>query len=329
MVGAVAAILVIIVVAGTIGVGKNKGKDYVWADGTKVFGERTLKDGTTKRGRVEYPNGEIDFDVTIQSDGTTKVGRSELRDGEKRFDVTVLSDGTAKVGRSELPYGIKGFDLTIFPDRTIKIGREELPNGEKYFDVTQLPDGTRSVGRATKPDGTDVPSRVEHLSFRGLHAGQSREDVEAILKKWDESAYCEPSPEDGGEYECSKGKDGPALLSNGIRVDSLSFSQDGKLHKYILYLMNPPNVGNPDDFYPALRSELAVANHKEGTLEPSFLEGNQTFTWVTDQTFVCFKRDDCPTERIRLLQSPNPYLSATIEFSDNVFYSEGRCLLYC
>jgi len=28
-----------------------------------MFGERTLNDGTTKRARVEYPNGEKLFDV--------------------------------------------------------------------------------------------------------------------------------------------------------------------------------------------------------------------------------------------------------------------------
>ena len=159
VVGAVAAILVIIVVAGTIGVGKNKGKDYVWADGTKVFGERTLNDGTTKRARVEYPNGEKLFDVTKHPDGSREVARVEFPNGERDFDVTLINGKISKIGRSEFPNGQKDFDVTVSPNGIAETGRVEFPDGKKQFNVTQFRDDTRSVGRAPNSDGTDMPSQ--------------------------------------------------------------------------------------------------------------------------------------------------------------------------
>jgi hypothetical protein len=47
-----------------LGVGCAEGQDRQSADGTKLFGARTLKDGTEKTERIELPNGEKYFDVT-------------------------------------------------------------------------------------------------------------------------------------------------------------------------------------------------------------------------------------------------------------------------
>lgn len=60
------------------GVGCDEGQDRQLAqdrqlpNGTKVFGERTLKDGTKKVERVEFPNGEKHFDVAKLPNGTIK-----------------------------------------------------------------------------------------------------------------------------------------------------------------------------------------------------------------------------------------------------------------
>ncbi|MGC2171448.1 MAG: hypothetical protein WA555_00960 [Candidatus Sulfotelmatobacter sp.] len=118
-----------------------------------VFGEHTLPDGTQKAERIEYPDGEKNFDVTGLPDGTRKVGRVELPNGDKGFDITNLQDGTVKVERVEHPDGWKDFDVTRLPDGTRKVGRVELPDGEKNFDVTGLPDGTVKVERIEAPDG--------------------------------------------------------------------------------------------------------------------------------------------------------------------------------
>jgi hypothetical protein len=72
------------------GVGCAEGQDRQSADGTKLFGARTLKDGTEKTERIELPNGEKYFEVTVLPDGTLKIGRIELPNGEKYFDVTRL-----------------------------------------------------------------------------------------------------------------------------------------------------------------------------------------------------------------------------------------------
>lgn len=175
-------IAVSLLLAAGMSTGCSRPKDEVLPDGTKLFGERTLwngtkkaerrelpngqkdfdvtwlKDGTQKIGRVEDPDGEKDFDLTVLPDGTLKTGRVEYQDGQKQFDVTSLHGKMSKIGHSEFSDGEKRFDLTFLPDGTEKMGRVELPNGEKHFDVTGLPDGTQIVGRATKPDGTEIPT---------------------------------------------------------------------------------------------------------------------------------------------------------------------------
>jgi hypothetical protein len=49
-------------------------QDRQLRDGTKLFGTRTLKDGTMKAGRIELANGEKQFDVTRLSDGPNRSG---------------------------------------------------------------------------------------------------------------------------------------------------------------------------------------------------------------------------------------------------------------
>ena len=111
---------------------RNGGKDYVSSDGSKVFGERTLNDGTRKIQRHEYQNGE------------------------KYFNETISPDTTEKIERSELPSGQKNFDISIFRDGTQKIGRIELPDGKKVFDFTQFRDGTQNALRLVAKDGTQI-----------------------------------------------------------------------------------------------------------------------------------------------------------------------------
>ena len=45
------------------GQGRQLARDRQLPDGTKLFGERTLKDGTNKVERIEFPNGEKAFEV--------------------------------------------------------------------------------------------------------------------------------------------------------------------------------------------------------------------------------------------------------------------------
>lgn len=124
-------VLALLLIAPALLTGCNRGTDKVLPDGTKVFGERTLKDGTITRRRVESPNGG------------------------KMFDVTILPDGTKKAGRSEDPTGEKSFDVTIGPDGAGKIARIESPDGSKSFDVVISPDGTQTPAREINPDGTE------------------------------------------------------------------------------------------------------------------------------------------------------------------------------
>lgn len=131
------------------------GKDEVLPNGTKMFGERILKDGTKTIKRIEMVNGEKQFEVIHLPNGVHKAERVELGNGTKMFGVTMLADGTTKAQRVELANGEKDFDTDSL-DGTVKIARVEFPDGKKQFEVTQLSDGTRIVRRALKADGTEM-----------------------------------------------------------------------------------------------------------------------------------------------------------------------------
>lgn len=151
---AIGLVAVVVISAGLTAV-RNRGKDVQLADGTKIFGERTLKDGTVRMRRIEFPNGEKNFGETRFPDGTTKAARVEFRDGSMNFDTIWLPDGSQKIARIEVPDGQKRFDVTIRPDHTENTGRDEFPDGKKRFDVTILPDGTQKIGRIEFPDGSE------------------------------------------------------------------------------------------------------------------------------------------------------------------------------
>jgi hypothetical protein len=158
-------------------------KDKVLPDGTKVFGERTLPDGTVKAERKEFPDGRKHFDVTVLPDGTRKIGRVEYPDGQKNFDVTVLPDGSTKVEHKEFPDGRKLFDVAVLPDGTTKIGRGEFANGQKNFDATILPNGSESTVRIEYPNGqvqidvTVLPDGTRKIGRVEYPDGQKNFDV--------------------------------------------------------------------------------------------------------------------------------------------------------
>jgi hypothetical protein len=242
-----------------VGVGCDRGQDRQLPDGTKVFGERTLKDGTrTARRkefpdgqknfnetwltdgtataeRIEWPNGEKSFDVTWLKDDTMKQGRSEWPNGEKDFDVTVLRDGTVKEGRVELPNGKKLFGETHLPDGTQTAERLESPNGEKQFDVTWLKDGSKKVGRLESPDGekqfdvTIAPSTVALLeSDPGWIALEKKENGD------DESKLREFSPE-WNQIQTAIDKEVSGINDPTLRADERRRVSERLLPKAKLY----------------------------------------------------------------------------------------------
>jgi hypothetical protein len=198
-----AIILVVLSLAST-GVGCNRGHNYVSSDGTKVFGERKLKDGTVKRQRTESPSGEKAFNVTVLSDGTAKMERVEYPDGEKQFDVTRRPDGTTNTGLVIRSNGVKQFDCVLSPDGSSeKIQRAEFPNGIQQFDVTVYRDSTgkvaRNIGREVHPDGTETPQALlEHAS--------APEDTNAAKETAFEAGSHQPLPtwEEMSHWSCRK-----------------------------------------------------------------------------------------------------------------------------
>jgi hypothetical protein len=267
-------------------------------------------------GRSEFPNGEKQFDVTLLPDGTVKEGRAEYPNGEKQFDVTAFKGRVTKVGLSESSNGEKSFDVTVFPDNTMKIGRVELPNGEKRFNRTVLPDGTEKVD----------------LGFRGLHAGQSREGVETVLKQQGAKLPldCE-RPSNNGSVSC---RSGVGVGGEGAAIN-LSFSRAGKLVYFQFQIFSH---AEEDAFFSSLRQELATTNHKEGEAESSGNDplgklaanmGVRSFTWDTPQKAVCLwgQEKECPAQRIELDERhpcfKNLGCTADVTFADNAFLTEG------
>jgi hypothetical protein len=64
-----AIITVSLVLVVGLSAGCNRAKDKVLPNGTKVFGERTLKDGTVKTDRIELADAGKQFDVTSTPKG--------------------------------------------------------------------------------------------------------------------------------------------------------------------------------------------------------------------------------------------------------------------
>jgi hypothetical protein len=326
-------IAVAILLAAGLSSGCNKRKDWVSSDGTKMYGDLALHDGTRRLVRIEYPDGHSEFDITTLPDGSEKIRRieypnngpkdfdvirqngfykvvrREFRDGEKQFNVTQLPGGTQKIELSELPNGEKDFDVVLLQDHTAKIGRVEFADGEKRFDVTRLPDGSEKVD----------------LEFRGLRAGQSREEVEAVLKQQDSTTSLDCGIRNpNGSVSCDP--------------DSISFSRDGKLVHFQIPVFSHGGE-NSESFLSSLRQELATVNHKEGEAESpgndplSKLAANmgiRSFTWDTPQKAVCLwdQEKECPAQQITLTEhhqcsSYDGRCMAFVELTDNAFLTEG------
>lgn len=174
--------IIVVFVLSIVGLstGCDKAKNEVLPNGTRIFGERILKDGTKRIERVELPNGVKKFNKTVLSDGTEKDERIEHPNGDKQFDVTFLADGTQKTERMESHDGCKSFGITLFANGTMREEREELPNGQKQFGVAALPDGTKTIERVEfpnaekwiavtrSPDGTQIVGRVELPNGKSL-----------------------------------------------------------------------------------------------------------------------------------------------------------------
>jgi hypothetical protein len=165
----------------------DKGKDEVLPDGTKMFGEFTLQDGTQKVSRIESPNGTKQFDVTKLPDGSERIGRIESPDGKKVFEVTAMPDGTAKIARVEFPDGEKQFSLIKASDGSVRIGRTVNPDGTEGKSPDQAVVPSQSGGTSTDSQSTGAVStivaqtepQIQSFTFRGVHAGMTIPEVKA------------------------------------------------------------------------------------------------------------------------------------------------------
>ena len=133
----------------------NRATNEVLPDGTKVFGKRTLENGTTTEERVEYPNGERQLGITILPDGTTKVERVEKPDGTKMFGATVLPDGTQIVSRVTRADGTE--ITTVSTAQNDQQGYADVKWGAAITDLDSTAEGTPGYCfSGDREDGADA-----------------------------------------------------------------------------------------------------------------------------------------------------------------------------
>lgn len=125
-----ASLLVGIFLVG-LGLGCGTAKDRQEADGTRVLGEQTWKDGTVTTKNIFYPDGRKLFNSTKTPGGVQKIEHIEYPDGHKEFGITRLPNGTVRVERIERTDETKVFDATFFPDHSYNVGRVTGADGKE------------------------------------------------------------------------------------------------------------------------------------------------------------------------------------------------------
>jgi hypothetical protein len=108
------------------------------------------------------------------------------------------------------------------------------------------------IAEAANASTTEGPL---HLEFRGLHAGQTRAEVEAVLRKLGENPVLECNKPKNRYSSCHS-----ANISADPDMVSVGFSSEDRLVDFH-WTLNSHSGANSD----ALRQELATANHKQGT----------------------------------------------------------------
>jgi hypothetical protein len=173
-----------------------------------------------------------------------------------------------------------------------------------------------------QPLSQQTSYKPSHLTFRGLHAGQSQEEVWAVVRANGDADFLNIANDP--KTNCKRNKTDHRILCEGGH-SSLVFSREGKLIKFQVSIFS--HGDNPDEFFAALNRELAAANHEEGTEGTPILGGrwqHRTFTWGTDQTVACpdDRENACPTEQIRVVE--NRSSMADLSFADNAYLGEDE-----
>jgi hypothetical protein len=189
--------------------------------------------------------------------------------------------------------------------------------GEAKASTVPQPDPQPEVARQPAP-------RPSHFTFRGLHAGLSKKEVWAIVKaNVADADFLDIANDPKMSCKLDKSNELGWVFCDGGH-SSLVFSREDKLIKFHLSIF--PREENPEEFFTALRKELAADNGGEG------IEGSDTFpigknplptfTWKTDQTVGegCMDdtEGDCPSEEIVYLEQ-RP-VRGDIRFTDNRYF---------
>jgi hypothetical protein len=99
------------------------GKNFVQPDGTKVFGDHDLADGGYKADRLELTDGTKEYEVTVK-DGTQTIGRLEFPNGGIQYNAVRHPDGSWNIAREILSDGTEKLNI-VKPAKVVAPAAEE------------------------------------------------------------------------------------------------------------------------------------------------------------------------------------------------------------
>jgi len=181
----------------------------------------------------------------------------------------------------------------------------------RTFVFSQEPAPLAGAGQAEQQAKANAP-RVPRgltpllLEFRGLHAGQSRAEVESALRAQNWTMNCK-APERDGSVDCKC----------NLAFCNLDFSPEDKLWHFSMMLGLGKPI-SPQSIYQEVASVLGpgTSPHDSGLVEKLNKQvGGQEFDWDRGAPVPCSldPEKDCPSQRLALYLAPG---SANIELWD-------------
>jgi hypothetical protein len=165
---------------------------YTEKDGSSHFNTTAVKaTGTIHTERIEYANGNKEFDVTEFPNGVRQVVRTELPNGTKWFKTMTGPDMPQQIERIEYRGGeLKCYENIIRPDGIVLRKVMEYSDGVRKFKVEEFPNGKKQAEHVVYPCGChffhyielNAEGRAEKRDYCEKHSAKHNPNPEAVAK---------------------------------------------------------------------------------------------------------------------------------------------------